>query len=163
MKTQTDAPISFTRNNDKTTVLHTSQWLPGSIEDVFDFFSRPENLQKLTPSQLRFTILTPQPIVMSEGMQLDYKLKVHGLPLHWTSLISVWDPPYSFTDVQLKGPYKKWEHSHRFAKEGSGTRVEDYIIFRVPGGRLIEKLIVQKDLASIFGHRQKLLKDFFPG
>ncbi len=158
--TSTIAP-HFERNKSKPTVLKTSQWLPGPIEEIFHFFSRPENLQRLTPDSLQFKILTPSPIEMKEGALIDYKLKVHGMPIHWRSLISSYDPPNSFTDEQLKGPYRTWIHSHRFFRDGEGTRIEDHITFRVPGGRLVEKLIVQKDLTRIFSYRQKVICNFF--
>ncbi|MGA0333450.1 MAG: SRPBCC family protein [Kiritimatiellia bacterium] len=161
MHPETQPHIRFEPHDERTTVLHTSQWLPYPVEEVFAFFSRPENLQRLTPSQLQFQILTPDPIVMREGVQLDYKLKVHNIPLRWTSLISNWNPPHEFTDKQLKGPYKVWVHSHRFRTEGNGTQVDDHIQFRAPGGKLLEKLIVQRDLASIFNYRQKILSEIF--
>lgn len=163
MKTTAPPQINFEPGRGKTTVLHTSQWLPCPLQEVFAFFSRPENLQRLTPDQLQFSILTPAPIEMREGVQIDYKLKVHGIPLRWTSLISVYEAPHRFTDEQLKGPYRKWVHSHEFYADRNGTRVEDHVCFRVPGGRLVEKLIVQKDLASIFTHRHRVLEELFPG
>ena len=147
--------------DEKRTMLHTSQWLPGALPEIFDFFSRPENLQKLTPPHMSFHILTPPPIVMQEELKLDYKLKVHGLPLRWTSLISKWNPPHSFTDKQIKGPYREWTHTHSFSEEGEGTLVEDHIVFKVPGGRLVEKLVVQKDLASVFSYRHQMLEKIF--
>ena len=160
--TSTHTPqLKFETGSGKQSVLITSQWLPGPLEEIFEFFSRPENLQKLTPNQLRFQILTPSPIEMREGLKIEYKLKVHHVPLRWTSLISRWDPPHCFTDEQLKGPYKTWIHTHSFAAEGQGTRVEDRVQFQVPGGRLIEKLIVQRDLSSIFSHRHRVLEEIF--
>jgi len=163
MNTTTDYPPRFERCGLKTTTLHTSQWLPDSIEKIFEFFSNPENLERLTPSKLQFQMLTPTPVEMKEGLELEYKLKVHNIPLRWTSLITNWDPPNQFVDEQLKGPYKSWVHTHKFTPCGSGTQVEDHVQFRVPGGRLLEKLIVQKDLASVFNYRQQLLTEIFPG
>lgn len=154
-------PLKFEPGSGKNSALITSQWLPGPIQEVFDFFSRPENLQRLTPPQLQFYILTPSPIVMKEGLIIEYKLKVHGIPIKWTSLISGWNPPHSFTDSQTKGPYRTWVHTHSFTSENGGTRVGDRVQFRVPGGRLMEKLIVQKDLAGIFSHRHKILEEIF--
>lgn len=162
MNAKLNTSVRFEQADKKFTLLHTSQWLPAPLGEVFGFFSRPENLKRLTPSRLEFNILTPSPIEMREGLKLDYKLKVHGIPLFWSSLISVYDPPHCFTDEQLKGPYKTWIHTHRFVEVGVGTRVEDLIRFRAPGGRLIEKLIVQRDLAAIFNHRHQVLKKLYP-
>jgi len=82
--------------------LRTEIWLPAPRDEVFGFFSRAENLQALTPEWLHFSILTPSPIVMQRGTLIDYRIKVHGLPMRWRSEISVWDPPHVFVDEQRR-------------------------------------------------------------
>lgn len=158
----TTPSIHFQTESKFINVLKTSQWLPAPLSEIFDFFSRPENLQQITPPHLHFTIINPAPIEMKNGLELKYRLKLYGIPLHWTSLIENWNPPYGFTDRQLKGPYTEWVHSHHFRAEGDGTLVEDSIRYKAPGGRLVEKWLIQKDLASIFGHRQQVLTKLFP-
>jgi ligand-binding SRPBCC domain-containing protein len=139
-----------------------STLLPHPIEEVFSFFSQAENLETLTPSWLKFQLLTPVPVKMRVGAQIDYKLRIRGVPLHWKSWISVWEPPYRFVDEQLKGPYREWIHEHRFERvEEEGTRMTDYIRYRVPGGWIVDRLFVRRDLERIFRYRTEKIQSFF--
>ncbi|UCF62651.1 MAG: SRPBCC family protein [bacterium] len=134
------------------------------VSEVFDFFSRAENLEKVTPSQLQFQILTPLPIIMKAGTIIDYKLKLHRIPLSWKTEISEWDPPHRFTDIQVKGPYRKWIHQHIFENSGSGTRMKDMLEYAIPAGFLssfINQLLVRKDIESIFRYREKKYREIF--
>jgi len=135
------------------------------IDEVFDFFSKAENLQKITPTSLDFSIVTPLPIEMKKGTLIDYKLKIRGIPSKWKTLISEWNPPNSFTDSQLKGPYKKWVHTHQFIKiSESATQMIDTVVYEVPFGiigDLVNHLIVRHEIANIFKYRNKTILDFF--
>ena len=129
---------------------------------MFDFFSRAENLERLTPSSLRFRILTPTPIEMREGALIDYQLRLNGIPLKWRSLISTWDPPNVFVDTQLKGPYKQWIHTHRFtALDAERTLIEDEVRYRLPFGPFgaIALPIVRKQVEGIFDYRETALAE----
>src|SRR5690242_13311754 len=84
------------------------------VERVFDFFSRAENLEAITPPFLRFRILTPPPIEMHEGALIEYGLRIHGLPMRWVTRIEEWSPPHRVIDIQLRGPYRLWRHTHVF-------------------------------------------------
>ena len=103
--------------------LHRELWVPYPLLRVFDFFSRAENLEQLTPPWMHFRILTPLPIVMKPGATIAYSLRVRGIPLRWLTEIECWNPPYEFVDVQAKGPYKLWRHKHRFTERNGGTLV----------------------------------------
>lgn len=141
-----------------------SQWLPRTPEELFAFFGDAYNLETITPDLLNFKVVTPAPIDMGPGTLIDYKLKVRGVPIRWRTLIETWDPPHRFTDEQLKGPYKRWHHTHTFTPENGGTRCDDLVEYAPPGGPLaplINKLVVQRDVEKIFMHRAKVLEEMF--
>ena len=122
--------------------------------EVFAFFADPGNLERLTPPWLSFRILTPRPIAMRAGLRLDYRISLHGLPLRWQSEITAWEPPFRVIDEQRRGPYRLWIHEHRFHERGGGTEIVDQVRYAAPGGRLVEKLFVDRDLARIFDYRR---------
>lgn len=130
---------------------------------MFDFFSRAENLQELTPGWLDFRLLLPPPLTMREGTTIDYRLRLRRFPVRWRSVISRWDPPRGFVDEQVRGPYRSWRHAHRFDPDGDWTRVRDEVDFEVLGGRLMARALVLPDLLRIFHFRQRVLLDRFGG
>lgn len=109
-----------------------SQWLPRPRSEVFAFYQDPANLAKLTPPWLGFQVLTPQPLEMRAGALFDYRVSPLGFPQYWRTLIEAYDPPRSFADAQLKGPYKLWHHTHRFEEENGGTRGTDTVRYELP-------------------------------
>jgi ligand-binding SRPBCC domain-containing protein len=138
------------------------QHLPLPLEQVFAFFSDAGNLQAITPEWVGFEILTPRPIAMQAGALIDYRIRLHGIPLRWRTQITVWDPPYRFVDEQLRGPYTLWRHEHRFEKTIDGTLMTDAISYRmmldwVPGASLIHRFFVRPDLERIFNYRRSAL------
>ena len=136
-------------------------WTPRPLAEVFEFFADACNLQELTPAFLHFQVLTPAPIPMSVGTTIDYKLRMHGLPMKWRSLISAWEPPVRFVDEQVKGPYTFWHHEHTFEVRDGGTLIRDIVDYGVPGGWLINRLFVQRELQKIFRYRtEQMLKRF---
>lgn len=141
--------------------LHTTLFLPHPRPTVFPFFAAAENLQRITPPWVDFRIVTPLPIEMRTGALIDYRLKVHGVPISWRTEITAWEPDTFFVDTQLKGPYSRWVHSHRFTTVPGGTLVEDDVDFSVPGGWPIERLFVRRDLRAIFLHRQRAILEAF--
>lgn len=142
--------------------LQTELLLAAPRAQVFEFFSDARQLETLTPAWIRFRIVTPLPISMHAGALIDYKLRIRGIPIRWRSLISVWEPPFRFVDEQVQGPYQYWRHEHGFAEHADGgTIVRDTIDYRVPGGRLINRLFVQPDVERIFRYRLAKLKEIF--
>jgi ligand-binding SRPBCC domain-containing protein len=124
---------------------------------VFSFFGNARNLQAITPEWLEFSIVTPDPIDMRPGTLIDYKLRVHGVPLRWQTEITAWSPPTCFVDEQRRGPYSVWIHEHRFLAKDGGTIATDYVRYRPPGGWLVDRLFVRRDVERIFAFRSKKL------
>ena len=131
--------------------------VPAGLHATFDFFERPQNLARITPPWLGFRILTPEPIRMARGLTVDYTVRVLGMRTHWRSLISEYDPPNSFRDVQVIGPYRLWDHRHRFWRDQGGTVIEDFVVYELPLGplgRLLNRLAVRRQLDAIFDYRR---------
>lgn len=130
--------------------------------EVFDFFSDAMQLERITPPWVKFSVVTRQPIEMVSGLLLDYRLKIHGVPIGWRTEIKDWDPPYKFMDIQLKGPYRQWHHEHLFEDLGNGwTRVKDQVHYLPRGGSAIHRWLVKPDLVKIFTYRQESLSKIF--
>jgi len=145
-------------------VKHWQLFLPQPIDTVFDFFSDAENLEAITPPWLNFRIVSPVPIDLREGTLIDYRLKLHGLPVRWRTLIRDWQPPRRFVDEQLRGPYRTWIHEHTFEPHEGGTICRDTVTYDVPGGPLravVHKLFVGKQVDRIFAYRAAELKRRF--
>lgn len=139
-------------------VLRREQELPVPIESAFEFFSRAENLEAITPPWLRFEISTPGRIEMEAGTLIRYRLRLHGLPVMWLTRIDEWDPPRGFVDRQLEGPYALWHHTHSFtALDATRTRMVDLVRYGHrfgPLGTIGEHVIVERDLRRIFDRRR---------
>jgi len=136
--------------------------LPATLDRTWAFFSDAANLEQLTPPWIHFRFLTPMPVVMREGLEIDYRIAIYGVPVPWRSRIDVWEPGVRFVDRQLVGPYRWWRHEHRFEAVASGTRVVDEIAF-VPRLRWVSGALVRRDVARIFGYRQQALARVFGG
>ncbi|HKV12530.1 MAG TPA: SRPBCC family protein [Thermoanaerobaculia bacterium] len=135
-----------------------TQDLPRPRAEVFEFFADPHNLEKITPPWLHFEIQTPMLMGVKRDTQIDYRLRLHGIPLRWTTEITAWDPPRRFVDQQMKGPYRLWIHEHHFHElPGGGTRITDEILYAPPFGALANWLLVDRDLKAIFKYRQERL------
>lgn len=140
------------------------QFVPRPLDEVFDFFSKAENLERLTPAWLNFRILSVEPSPIRKGTLIRYSLRWRIFPIRWTTEILVWEPPHRFIDLQLKGPYKLWRHEHTFVAEGSGTRIRDEIQYSLPFGvigRIAHKLKVKNDVEAIFAHRKEVVRKLF--
>jgi ligand-binding SRPBCC domain-containing protein len=117
----------------KINTLQSEIWVPRAREEVFEFFSRAENLELLTPHWLHFSILSPRPVEMKTGARIRYRLRLHGIPLRWESEITAWEPASRFVDEQRSGPYRLWIHEHQFSDHEGGTTVRDTVQYSVIG------------------------------
>jgi ligand-binding SRPBCC domain-containing protein len=138
-------------------VLVREQVLDGPPSTVFPFFADARNLEAITPPLLRFRVVTPEPIAMGRGTLIDYRLRIHGVPVRWRTRIEEWVPDVRFVDAQVRGPYAIWHHTHEFAPTDDGrTRMRDTVRYAVgfgPFGALAQRLLVARDVAAIFDHR----------
>ena len=146
-------------------VLRTSMSVPLGREEVFAFFADAANLERITPPELRFQILTPRPIAMGVGALIDYELRLYGVPLRWRARIARWQPPAGFVDEQLQGPYRLWEHTHRFREDGEATIIEDVVRYELPFapfGEVVHPL-VRLQLERIFRFRRSAVRSCLLG
>ncbi|MGQ0628264.1 MAG: SRPBCC family protein [Phycisphaerales bacterium] len=137
--------------------------LPRPVEQVFAFFADAGNLEAVTPSSLRFLILTPRPIPMHAGAIIDYRLTLSGIRFHWKTLINEWTPPRRFVDTQARGPYRLWHHTHTFDPVEGGTLVRDRVRYAVPLGRPVQRWIVRPKIDAIFRFRQRAVAELILG
>jgi ligand-binding SRPBCC domain-containing protein len=136
--------------------LRREQRLPGASDAVFAFFGDAQNLEAITPPWLSFRIVTPRPIDMGVGTLIEYRLRLHGLPISWLTEIAVWEPGVRFVDRQIRGPYALWHHTHEFAAAGADTIMRDTVRYALPFGplgALAHRLFVRRDLHQIFDYR----------
>jgi ligand-binding SRPBCC domain-containing protein len=144
-----------------TYILDQSQFVRRPLSEVFAFFSDPSNLQLLTPPLLGFQILTPTPIAMHEGTLIDYRISIRGIPLRWRTRIERYAPMRSFVDIQSRGPYRSWRHTHEFEERPDGTEVRDHVEYSLPLGplgALAHALFVRRDLETIFAYRRQAIE-----
>lgn len=146
-------------------IFRSTMVLPCAIRDVFQFFSDAANLERITPPELRFRIITPLPITVGEGTMIDYKLRLYGIPFQWTARIHTWEPPFGFVDTQVEGPYRLWVHTHRFFEEAKGTRVTDEVLYGLSLWPLGEALfpLIYFLLAKIFRYRKQAIRHILIG
>jgi len=140
------------------------QWVPRPIHEVFGFFSDAKNLELLTPPHLKFKVLNSSTDSLQAGTLIDYKLQLHGIPFRWQSLIGEWNPSTHFSDTQMRGPYKKWHHTHTFIEQDGGTLIRDHALYRLPFGVLgdtVSYYFVKKDLEKIFSYRIAKTRELF--
>ena len=151
-------------------VIHTlrrEQALEVPVEAAFAFFADARNLEAITPPLLRFELVTPPPIEMGVGTFLQYRLRVRGVPVRWDTLIQAWEPPRRFIDVQVRGPYRLWHHTHEVEPlDGDRSLMRDTVRYAIgfgPLGKLAHRLVVRRDLQAIFDYRAErvpaLLRD----
>ncbi len=146
--------------------LHRTQVLPVSIEQAWDFFSSPANLAVITPPDMRFTVLTNvEQGSIYNGMRIDYKVSpLWHIPMHWRTVITGVEAPHLFTDMQERGPYRLWEHTHTFTQVEGGVLMTDHVRYALPLGVLgvmAHGTLVRPRLEHIFDYRYQQLTALF--
>jgi ligand-binding SRPBCC domain-containing protein len=139
--------------------LERTQVVPVPIEQAFEFFGEPRNLERITPPWLRFRVVTPDPVQMGRGTLIRYRLRLHGVPVDWLTEIAEWEPGVRFRDRQVTGPYTLWDHTHTFEPDGEGgTNMGDRVVYEIPYGPLGEAakaIFVRRDVERIFDFRAR--------
>ncbi len=141
-----------------------SQFVPDKIENVFNFFSAAQNLEKITPDFLNFKVKNMSSEEIEKDTIINYKLKIHGIPASWQTQIVEFKPLEMFIDNQNKGPYSMWQHTHTFTPVKNGTLIEDRIKYKIPGhliGLLALGSFIRKDVTQIFRYRVKSIQSKF--
>lgn len=145
-------------------VLEREQLIPQPRGDLFGFFADASNLCAITPEFLKFRILTPMPIEMRSGAELEYRLRLWGLPVRWLTRIESFEAPKAFVDRQVRGPYRLWHHTHTFEEVPGGTLMRDVVRYRLPLGplgSLAHALLIRRTLDRIFDYRAEALREMF--
>jgi ligand-binding SRPBCC domain-containing protein len=140
--------------------LEREQILPLPPEEAFAFFADALQLEAITPPWLHFRVLTPAPIEMRAGTEIEYRLRLHGVPVRWLTRIEVWEPGRRFVDLQLRGPYSVWHHTHSFTPHPDGTSMRDLVRYALPLGalgRVAGGAFVRRDLERIFDFRREAI------
>lgn len=159
------ATLWHTSRGRGTQLLETESRLPVSVEDAFAFFSDVRNLERITPPELAFRILSPLPLEIAAGTLIDFRLRLFGIAFGWQTLISSWEPPLCFVDRQTRGPYARWVHLHAFEPDESGTRMTDRVEYRLPLHPLTAPALplVRSELARIFSYRAAVIRSILTG
>ena len=142
-----------------------TQRVAAALPDVFAFLSNPANLARITPPWLSFRVHGPAPRELSEGSRLEYRIRCSLLTIPWVTRITKWRPPREFVDIQEKGPYAEWIHTHRFTPEDGFVVMEDHVDYALPFGplgRFVHRLRVRRQLEEIFEYRRRAIDEIFP-
>ncbi len=138
-------------------------WLPVPPAELFSYFAEAGNLDAITPPWLHFRILTPTPFEIREGVLIEYRLRLHRIPLRWCTRINVWRPPHEFVDEQISGPFRQWVHEHTFEAVQGGTLTRDHVRYAAPLDFLLHRWFVRPDIERIFRFRARMLRTRFGG
>jgi ligand-binding SRPBCC domain-containing protein len=144
--------------------LERSLFIPKPRREVFAFFADAFNLDRITPTSLRFHTVTPAPIEMRPGTLIDYEMHLYGVKLRWKARIAAFEAPFFFEDEQVKGPYRRWHHRHEFEEVPGGTLMWDRVDYEVgfgPLGALARRLFVGRSVEKIFDYRNEALGKIF--
>jgi ligand-binding SRPBCC domain-containing protein len=138
-------------------VLERSLVVPVGIDEAFAFFADASNLEAITPPWLGFRIVEA-PRRLERGSVLVYRLRLFGVGFGWQTEIAEWRPPFGFTDVQVAGPYRRWEHTHTLTPVDDGTEISDRVVYRLPYeplSGLLAPVTVGPWLQAIFDYRAR--------
>jgi len=134
------------------------------LEDVFEFFSEPRNLAKITPPSLGFAIVSCPDRRLEAGDRIVYTIRILGIRIRWVTRITEWVDGKRFADLQEKGPYRYWLHTHEFAPTPEGVAMIDTVTYELPLGRVGQLFgggFVRRQVAAIFDYREATIAATF--
>ncbi|MCU1231013.1 MAG: cell division inhibitor [Acidobacteria bacterium] len=143
---------------EKTTIIN------APLADIFRFFGEPQNLARITPPEMRFRVTNGPDRPLREDDRIEYELRLAGIPVRWRTRIATWRDNESFSDFQERGPYKRWLHTHTFREVAGGVEMHDHVDYELPLGwlgRAVAGWWVRRELARIFAHRAKVIRETF--
>ncbi|QPJ64690.1 MAG: TIGR01777 family protein [Candidatus Nitrohelix vancouverensis] len=146
--------------------IQTEQWVPQPIHKVFEFFRDARNLEKITPGDMRFRVVDQSTREIEEGTRINYRFSFHGIPMRWQSKIVYWKPDEKFSDLQMKGPYQYWRHTHEFTEKNNGTLIRDRVHYKIPLSFAIDwaaKGWIRRNLETVFNYRRHTLARLLDG
>ncbi len=146
-------------------ILERETFVSAPQAEVFAFFSDPHNLARITPPSLGFEVVEAPPGPLRAGHRIRYRIRILGIAVAWTSLISEWEDGAYFVDEQLRGPYRRWRHAHTLREAGNGVTMLDRVEYELPFGLLGQVFggwWVRRDLDRIFAYRAQAISTIFP-
>ena len=145
-------------------VIEREQFIARPRSEIFAFFADAANLERLTPSSLHFEIKTALPDRHAPRALIDYRISLFGVGMRWRTLIEEFEPETRFVDVQLKGPYRWWRHTHEFVDAAGGTIVRDHVEYELSLGLLGElarAVFVERQLRAILRFSPRVPQEDF--
>jgi len=145
-------------------LLERRTFVPAPLPEVFAFFSDPGNLARLTPPAMHFRIVEAPSGALAAGDRIRYTIRLLGFRVKWTTRIATWADGESFSDTQERGPYRRWDHLHRFREAPGGVEMTDRVEYEVgfgPIGRLAHAVWVERQLREIFDFRERAIGSIF--
>nr|MBS0036859.1 SRPBCC family protein [Saprospiraceae bacterium] len=142
-------------------------WIDSDLDSVWAFFSNPKNLDRITPEEMNFEILSESdPGQMYEGMIISYRVRpLFKIPTTWVTEITRIKPKKYFVDEQRIGPYKMWHHEHHFEEKEDGVLMTDLLSYALPVapiGNLIAGKFISNKVENIFNFRNEAIAKYFP-
>ncbi|MCV6629686.1 MAG: SRPBCC family protein [Flavobacteriaceae bacterium] len=146
--------------------LEVTQDLPIDLSTAWNFFSKPDNLAKITPDFMGFKITSKPENHTYNGQIITYKIGlVPGITSSWVTEIKAVEEQAYFIDEQRFGPYKMWHHEHHFEALPNGhVRMRDKVSYKLPFGvlgHMVHALWIKKQLRKIFSFRYRKLEELF--
>jgi ligand-binding SRPBCC domain-containing protein len=145
-------------------VLEHVQTVAAPIDDVFAFFRDPQNLARITPAWMGFSIERAPDRAIFAGAEIEYTIRWLGLPVRWKTRITEYVEGERFVDTQVSGPYRRWVHAHTFIPAGETTVMHDRVEYELPlgaFGMLAHTVLVRRQLEQIFAHCSRMIEQIF--